>query len=350
VRALQALVFVAVSVLSGCWTLTYLTHQAIGELRILHSRRRIVDVLGDPKTGASTRARLGLAWEARKFGVEALGLRDGDAFTRFVDLHGKPVAWSVWAAEKDRLVPHTHAFPIAGRVPYLGFFSERDAQREEERLKREGYDTYVALISGFSTTGVLSDPIYSSMIDGSDARIVEVTLHEMLHATVYLPSHTAWNESLATVVGYYGAIAFFAARADQAGAARVAAESRVRKERQKRFGAFVRALTTELNALYAQPLSRAEKLARREVVFAHARAEFARLFPPRGSDPMSPFLRAHINNALVIASSTYYGAGPEHLRVLDKVHGDLAAFVRVYKTAMERDKPLDWLARYVAKK
>jgi predicted aminopeptidase len=347
VLATRGVALAALVALSGCWSLSYVAKQGIGELKLLHSRRRIVDVLADPTVDEEVRKRLALALEARRFGVEQLGLHDGDAFTRYIDLHGRPVAVSVWAAYPDRLEPVTHAFPIAGRVPYLGFFRDADARSEEARLRRMGYDTYVGAISGFSTRGIIADPIFSSMLEGSPAHIVEVTLHEMLHSTVYLPGQTAWNESLATVVGFYGAYAFFRLQGGETGAARVVAEARERTARQQRFARFLEGVTAELKELYARPISADEKVRLREPIFARAQKEYLRLFPPRPGQPPPSFASQPLNNAVILAATTYFEGTPEHLKLLRALGGDLPAFVKVYKRAVERDHPLEWLRNYV---
>ena len=213
-------VLAAVAQLGGCSTVTYLAQQGIGQLRIMHSRRRITDVLADPTVNADTKARLQLAVSAREFGIEVLGLRGGDAYTRFVDTQGRPLAWNVWAAPKDRLRPVKHHFAIAGDVPYLGYFRERDALRKQAELEARGLDTFVGEVAGYSTLGITSDPVFSSMLEGSPAHIVEVTLHEMLHGTLYLPGHSDWNESLATFVGLSGAALFFTVTGGGAAAVR----------------------------------------------------------------------------------------------------------------------------------
>jgi predicted aminopeptidase len=339
---------VAVALLaSGCWTSRYLAEQGAGQLRLLRARRRITEVLADPTTPAQTKERLQLAKAARDFGVEVLGLRGGDAFTRFLDLDGKPVAWNVVAAEKDRLQPRLRAFPIAGRVPYVGYFREASARAEAARLAAEGLDVVVLEVAGYSSVGVLSDPIYSSMLDGPPARIVEVVLHEMLHGTIYLPGHSAWNESLATFVGLEGARGFFARQEAGAGAIDELVRAAAQRERdQARFAALVAPFLAELEALYHGPLPRAEKLRRREPIFARLQDAFRREFPPKPGRALPLLLRGPINNALLSTIATYNRATPEHRRLYAQVGWDLRRFVALYRYAVEStDDPIAWLKR-----
>ncbi|HEY1585236.1 MAG TPA: aminopeptidase, partial [Polyangia bacterium] len=278
---LSVAVALVTSLASGCWSGDYLAKQGVGQLKLLRARRRIEDVLHDPRVGAETKRRLTLAKEARDFGVRVLGLRGGDEFTRFVDSAGAPIAWNVTAAKKDKLEAHLNRFPIVGAIPYLGFFDEGDAVREAERLRAQDFDVYVRPVAGYSTLGITSDPIYSSMLEGSDARIVEVTLHEMTHATAYLPGHSEWNESFATVVGSEGAAQFFAAKGDAAAAGKLAEEARRRDQDVETFSQFLAPVVHALESLYAETaLSRDAKLKARERIFAAARKRYLALFPP----------------------------------------------------------------------
>jgi predicted aminopeptidase len=329
---------------------SYLAQQGVGQLKLMHSRRRIKEVLADPTTPADQKKRLQLAAEAREFGVNVLGLTDGSLYTRFVDLHGRPLAWNVWAAPKDSLRPYVHRFPLAGAVPYLGYFRERDAKKKRDELAARGFDTYIGEVAGFSTLGVTADPIFSSMLEGSPAHIVEVTLHEMLHGTLYLAGHSDWNESLATFVGLRGAALFFALREGGEAGKQVFAEAAKRAENERRFRRFLEPFLRELEALYKSPIPFDEKLRLREPIFDRIREDFARTFPAPAGKKTTAFAKAEINNALLAVFGTYHRAGPEHERILKKLRGDLRAFVRLYKHAVEdKDDPLAYLRDYAAR-
>jgi predicted aminopeptidase len=201
-------------------------------------------------------------------------------------------------------------------------------------------------VAGYSTLGITADPIYSSMLDGPDARIVEVTLHEMLHSTVYLPGHSDWNESLATVVGVEGAARFFAARGDAAAVAGLATDARRRERDQDRFAQFLVPLVAELERLYgAKQMSVSDKLTQREPIFARARAQFLTEFPPPPGKPPGVFAQQPLNNAIILSFTTYHRSTPEHRRQLARLGGDLRALVALYRHAVEDESdPLRYLA------
>ena len=56
-------------------------------------------------------------------------------------------------------------------------------------------------IPAYSTLGWLNDPVTAPMLREGRARLIEVVLHELVHATVYVPDEPDWNEGLATFFG-----------------------------------------------------------------------------------------------------------------------------------------------------
>ena len=327
----------------GCFAASYLAQQSGGQFQLLRARRRIETVLGDPAISEDTKRRLRVAQAAREFAVRTLGLRGGDEYSSFVDTHGDPIAWNLTAAPKDELRAKTHTFPLVGAVPYLGYFRESDARKQAANLQAQGFDTYLRAVAGYSTLGYLSDPIYSSMLEGSDARVVEVMLHEMLHATVYLSSHSEWNESLATLVGLEGAALFFS-QGRPSEVAELFAEARRQEEKQAAFSDFLQPILRELQALYAQPISQDEKLRRREIVFARIKVDFLARFPTAKG---SALVKDPINNAVLVALSVYHRGTTEHRQRYEALHRDLRGFVALYKHAVEdMSEPLDYLAAY----
>ena len=67
-------------------------------------------------------------------------------------------------------------------------------------------------VDGFSTLGLLSDPIYSFMTEYSLYALAELIIHEQTHATVFIKNEIQFNEELATFVGREGALTFLRSR------------------------------------------------------------------------------------------------------------------------------------------
>ncbi len=307
-------------------------------------RRRIVDVLADPALPAETRRRLELAWRARQFGIDKLGLRDGDNFDRYVETNGAPIAWNLTAAYADRLeLVSLQAFRSSAPCPISGFSKRPTPRPWPTSCAHAGSTSRCRYpVAGYSTLGYFADPIYSSMLDGPDERIVEVVLHEMLHGTVYIKGESSFNESLATFVGLQGAALFFsAAKGQQAGRA-VLEEADEATRFEEAFSDFLRGVLAQLKALYAEPISHAEKLTRRQAVFAAAQVEYRRRFPPAPNETAT-FLAEPLNNALLLSYAVYHEDSGLHRQLFARVGNNLAAFVRLYRVAAKRREAQAWL-------
>lgn len=245
--------------LNGC-SVAYLAKQGVGQVGLLLKQRPMADVMNE--LPPESRNKLKLIEEAAEF-ARGLGLKKLPSYKTYVAVDGDAVSWVVQAARRTELVPYLWSFPVVGKVPYKGFFDRQDAIREEMALKRRGYDTLLRGVAAYSLLGFLPDPLYSPMLKHDDLHLVSTVIHEMTHATLYLPGEGDVNEGLATTVGYMGAIAFFEQRGDAARAAQA------RKEWQHLIGLSngVQELDRALNALYQEPIPEAAKLSRRMALF-----------------------------------------------------------------------------------
>jgi len=199
--------------LSAC-SPTYVLRAGYEEAKILWRRQPIERLLQDPDLDAATRSKLELVLAVRGFARDALALRVNDSYTTFARVDADQVVHVVTAAYQLRLEPYTWWFPVVGRVPYKGFFSEAAARDEAAALERDGYDAWVRPSVAFSTLGWFADPLVSTLLRYDRATLANVIVHELLHNTTYVPGHAEFDESFANFVGHRGAIAFFAARGD----------------------------------------------------------------------------------------------------------------------------------------
>ena len=179
------------------------------EARILLRREPIATLLADEGLAPELRERLGLVLAARRFAADSLGLDVGESYTTFAAVGNEAVVHVVSAAHRDRLEAVTWWYPIAGRVPYRGFFTRAEADAEAARLAGDELDVDVREAVAFSTLGWFADPLLSTTAAAAPVPLVETVLHELFHSTLYLPGESTFNESAATFVGHRGAIAFF---------------------------------------------------------------------------------------------------------------------------------------------
>jgi predicted aminopeptidase len=186
--------------------------QAKGQLHILFNTRSISEVLKDPTLPDSLKQRLRLIGEIKQFAIDSLGLDSSGSYTEFFDQKGKPILWVITASEKYKLVPKEWRFPIIGTFAYKGFFDSTRAQREEQVLIAEGYDTQINEVSAWSTLGFFKDPVLSSMLYRGEGSLANLIIHEMTHGTLFVKDNLELNENLASFVGDYGAIRFLTAK------------------------------------------------------------------------------------------------------------------------------------------
>jgi len=293
-------------VVGGACSPGYVLRGAWEEGKILGRRQPISRVIADPTQTPETRRKLRLVLAAREFGRDALGERVGDSYTLFAEKKSDTLATVLSAAYKDRFAAKTWWFPIVGNVPYKGFFHEADARREAAALEAQGFDTYMRPTSAFSTLGWFNDPVLSTLLRYDDVSLTNTVLHELFHNTFFAPGKIAFNESMANFVGARGAIDFFCGR-DGADAP-TCRRARDEWDDDLAFGYFMGELVHDLESLYARTdVTREQKLALREEVFARAQRRFAQeVRPGLKVSSFGSFTREPLNNATLISRRIYY--------------------------------------------
>jgi predicted aminopeptidase len=144
----------------------------------------------------------------RRFAVDSLGLRDTRNYTTYYDQQGKPLLWVLTASEAFRIKPYLWSFPVVGNVSYKGFFQKTAGEHEAHLLEESGYDIDYGEVGAWSTLGWFRDPILSGMLRRGEGRLAELIIHEMTHATLYVPGQVDFNENLASFIGEQGARRF----------------------------------------------------------------------------------------------------------------------------------------------
>ena len=333
-----ALLVLALTLAVGAWACSpvYVLKAGWAEAKILRARRPIPEVMADPATDADTRGKLAFVVEARRFAIDELGFDPGESYTMFTQLERDTLAMVLSAAEKDRLVPKTWWFPIVGRMPYKGYFSDNDARKAQADLEADGFDTYLRPTAAFSTLGWFNDPVLSSVLRADDVEVVETVLHELSHNFLFVPGQVGFNESFATFVGRVAAIRFFCTRPGGGADTVKCLRAQARWRDYQRFSAFVDGMMDELQPVYDNVgLTRDEKIARREEIFQRALQRFDDVVAPRfESVSFGGFRNTPLNNATLLARIRYYHRLPDFQALLDAHEGRLDAVLAELKTGV----------------
>jgi predicted aminopeptidase len=330
---LIAVVLGVALLIPGC-SVGYVTRQSVTHLRVLAAREPLAEAIADGDIPDEWLPKIETIQDAKRFGAEELDLPTEDLYET-ISLAPVGPTWIVTGCPKDALTPVTWWFPFVGRVAYKGFYNKDGAERLTARLEKKGNDVQTYPTAAFSTLGWFSDPIRPSMLEGSAARLANLVLHESAHRVLYWKGQTAFNESFASFVGDVGAMRYLEARfGEDCEVCRAVLASRADAPL---FGALIEATIERLEALYAEPISRDEKIRRREEVFAWAQEEHARV--PWQGESYSRFPARDLDNA-VILSYRRYGAGQEVFdALLARCDGDLPAAIAFVRDLGWTDLP-----------
>ena len=309
----------ALFLLSGCETLSYYAQAIGGQLSLMASSQPVASVLADPATPQVLRERLELAHSIRDYASRVLKLPDNGSYRSYADLERPFVVWNVVAAPEFALEPVESCFPVAGCVPYRGFFAQADAERHAARLRAEGNDVNVRGVPAYSTLGRFNDPLLSTFIRYPDAELARLIFHELSHQLLYVKGDSTFNESFAVAVERAGVQRWLAATGRSA-SLNSFLES---QDRGRKFLALLEEIRKRLKVLYGMPLAP-------EAMRERKRAEFSELGKLLESNPRLKAMEA--NNALLASFATYTQLVPAFEKLLAEEGGDLEKFYLRVKT------------------
>lgn len=253
----------------GCGTDgAWLIEQGVGQAEVLAAARPIEPLLRDHRVPPVVRRRLALAVAARNFAKEQLGLDVAFQYRSAVFLDAPAVVYVVAAAPRTSLEPFTWRYPVLGELPYRGYFAIDDAEDAAQALAGRGLDVDVRPVTTFSLLGVAPDPVLSTMLfSGDELTLVETVIHELAHATLFVPGQGAFNEGLATFIGREGRRQFVLKHWGERSAIRARMDSRDRDDAAYLRG--VGALAFDLRVLFAQKgaVRERELLARKDHIY-----------------------------------------------------------------------------------
>ncbi len=320
---LACLLLTSAVVSSACSNVGYYSQAVGGHIRLMLAREPIDKLLADESTPEELRGKLRTLVDARQFAVERLQLPDNDSYGSYVATGLDAVTWNVVAAEEFSLNAKTWCFPVAGCVGYRGYFDKADAQAYAEQLAAENYDVSVGGASAYSTLGWFDDPVLDTMLRGGTVRFVGTLFHELAHQVLYVKDDSNFNEAFATFVEQEGVRQWLAEHGESE---RVEAYN-ASQQRVLEFLALLKQTRDELAELYAKDLPDTAMRAEKEAVFDNMRKAYESLKQQWGGYAgYDNWFRRELNNARLVAVSTYRRDVPAFQAMFDEAGQDMAAF------------------------
>jgi predicted aminopeptidase len=290
--------------LTGCSRLTYVMHAAAGQFRVMASVEPFEELAAK---GALTKAqmdKIDLIQRVKRYAEQELGVKKTNNYRRVYPRPMEQALRVVSASPKDTLQLKTWWFPVIGRMPYLGFFSNEKAEGERLKLEKQGYDAVVHDAEAYSTLGWFEDPITMNMLVGSPAVLADTIVHELTHVTVYVKGQSAFNEGLALFMGRLGALQFLQSACGSYHPQTQLARDLVHDERI--FSDFLNGLLADLEAFYSSPITYQEKVAYREKVYKRGLERFQKIKPLLKTTLFRTFGQAEVNNAELLSIALYH--------------------------------------------
>jgi predicted aminopeptidase len=306
--------------LCACSTVNFYTQAVGGQAEIWRKSRPNDVALGDPSVSDHVKQRLKLIEELRAFAASDLHLPT-KSFGKYCDLKRPYVVWVVYAAEEFSSEGKTWWYPLVGSLKYRGFFKEKDAKMEADRLKKKGYDVFVGGVEAYSTLGYLADPVLNTFLHRGDAELAELIFHELTHAKVFIPGDTDFNEAFATANAQDGVRRWLRSK----GNPRALREYEGHLKKNRQIIDLMLETREKLKVTYAgtYPDVAAERIAKQKVFDGMLKEALI----------ISPHVKTHIhhlpkswNNARINTVATYYTMVPGFERLLKEKGGDLESF------------------------
>lgn len=280
---------------SSCSTF-YVLKQGFYQLDMMLNTTPIEKALRNPYLSKDKRDKLNLIKKVRIWAENILDLKNNKNYKN-INLFWDHEIYNISASKPLSFTPYEWWFLIIGHVPYKGFFSLNDVKKENSILKNLGYETYIYSIPGYSTLGYFPDPIWPSMLKMSDISLVEMIIHELLHAKFYLAGQTNFNESLANFVGQNGAKLFFKEH-NKENSKKIIEVEKYYKDLTKRQNFFY-ALYKRLDELYNSDISIDSKLNKKIQILKEEKLNYDILNIPKPMDWST------VNNAYIMSFKRY---------------------------------------------
>lgn len=287
---------------AGCGRLGYYVHCTQGHLALLTSSTPISKILSDPDTPDELAEQLQELTRIRDFASTELGLPNNGSYRSYSDLQRPFATWNVVATKEFDLQPLRWCFPVAGCLPYRGFFDRQRAESFATKLKKQGYDTYLYGVSAYSTLGWFNDPLLSTFLNRPATDRAGIIFHELAHQQLFLQNDPSFSEGFAMAVEQLGVEHWLARNGSAADSAVYRHQLRLEED----FIQLLSNLRQQLADLYAQPLCSNCKRQEKARLLASFIADYDQWKTTRGNNSgYDEWVTDQLNNAKLASINTY---------------------------------------------
>lgn len=317
---------------AGCSSVSYYSQAVSGHLSLMHQRQDVTALLDNPKTEPLVAKQLRLAQEILDFAEIYMHLDTGGSYRQVVITGLPAVSWNVVAAGEFSVEPKLWCFPIAGCVPYRGYFKQSQANEFAQQLQTEGYDVDLSPVAAYSTLGWFDDPLLDTMLRYSDSQLAAVLIHELAHQKLYVAGDTRFNEAFAEFVESLG-VTQWLRHADRQ---QEHQDWMARHQAEPQFTALLAETRAGLSSLYASGQQPAIMRQQKQQLLEALQQDYARLVAEQwqGQNYFSGWMEGDVNNARLALAESYAGGA--------------CAFAALYQQAGEKLEDFYVLARQQA--
>lgn len=309
----------------------------------MHARQDVQSLLNDPATSPELAKQLQLANRVKAFAQDSLDLPSDGSYTSYVGVNGDALVWNVIATEEFSLEAKKWCFPVAGCVPYRGFFNHQKALDSAARLLKKGMDVHVSPAAAYSSLGWFSDPLLSTMLSGSEVRLAAYLFHELAHQRLYIKDDGAFNEGYASFIEETGLKAWLEAGQRQA-------ELQQWQEVQMAasdFRILIGRTRGQLADLYQSDRPEPAMRDLKATIFGSFTdsLEELRIDKWQGKRYFESWSEAPLNNARLALYNTYEGSHCAFRKLWLEADGNAKVFHHLaeQKSRLQRDKRTEWL-------
>jgi len=310
--------------LGACSSPAYYLQAMSGQQKLMKSRQDIQTLLNDPATPTELAGHLQTAERIKTFAQTQLDLPVEGSYSTYVEVEGEALVWNVIATPEFSLQPKTWCFPVAGCVPYRGYFKQQKAQDSAEHLSGKGMDVIVSPAAAYSSLGWFNDPLLSTMFSDSDTRLAAYLFHELAHQRLYIKNDGVFNEGYASFVEDTGVRAWLEFNQQQ---------DEIKKwlelqEVSKNFSSLVGNARSQLASLYHSNKTDTVMRQHKADIFRTFEGDYQKLSDEKwqGKRYYSSWFKEPLNNARFALFNTYEGSLCAFQSLWDKSGGDWQKF------------------------